>query len=198
MITRSSTAARLGRISIPKHHHHPIPALHCQVRGGAVRVFSSTREQQQEAKKNRVFTPVRRQDDFETYKLLSTSSRTPLLTFWTASYCSTCRAVSPILTELIAAGVGEDEGGVAFCEVEYDAPDIMDSGLAMTYMITSMPTLLSFDRGEPQTHTKVTDPRMMKDREWLKDWIRTEAKRGGSGGGGDTGTGLFRGLFGKS
>ncbi len=75
----------------------------------------------------------------------------------------------------------------------------MDSGLGMTYMITSMPTLLSFDRGEAQTRTKVTDPRLMSDREWLKEWIRTEARRGGNGGaGGNIGGGLFGGLFGST
>jgi len=50
--------------------------------------------------------------------------------------------------------VGEEEGGVSFCEIEYDCPDVMQSGLGMTYMITSMPTLLGFDRGEAQTTTK--------------------------------------------
>jgi len=69
----------------------------------------------------------------------------------------------------------------------------------MTYMITSMPTLLSFDRGEAQTYTKVTDPKLMGDREWLKEWIRTEAGRGGSGGAGlNAGGGIFGGLWGNS
>lgn len=140
-------------------------------------------------------TSIRRPDDFSTYLLLSTSSRTPLLTFWTASYCNTCRTASPILEELISSGVGEEEGGVSFAEIEYDSPDIMDSGLGMTCMITSMPTLLSFDRGEAQTGTKVTDPKLIKDREWLKEWIRTEARRRGNGGAG--GNGLFGGLFGN-
>jgi len=74
----------------------------------------------------------------------------------------------------------------------------MNSGLGMTYMITSMPTLLAFDRGEAQNETRVTDPKKMKDREWLKDWIRTEAKRRGNGGAGGGGNGLFGGLFGSS
>jgi hypothetical protein len=78
----------------------------------------------------------------------------------------------------------------------------MDSGLGMTYIISSMPTLLSFDRGEAQTQTKVTDPKMMRDREWLKEWIKTEARRSGSGGGGGVniplGAGLFGGLFGNT
>jgi len=93
--------------------------------------------------------------------------------------------------------VGEEEGGVSFCEIEYDSQDIMDSGLGMTYMITSMPTLLSFDRGEAQITTKVTDPRLLRDRLWLKEWIKTEARRKGEGGGGGDGGGLFGGLFGK-
>lgn len=58
--------------------------------------------------------------------------------------------MSPVIHELLQSGVGEEEGGVSFCEIEYDSPDIMNDGLAMTYMISSMPTLLSFDRGEAQ------------------------------------------------
>jgi hypothetical protein len=74
----------------------------------------------------------------------------------------------------------------------------MDSGLAITYMITSLPTLLSFDRGEAQTGTKVIDSKLMRDREWLKEWIRTEARRGGDGGAGlNAGSGLFGGLWGN-
>lgn len=72
--------------------------------------------------------------------------------------------------------------------------------LAMTYMITSIPTLLSFDAGEAQTATKVADGKQLADREFLIEWIRNEARRhGGRGGGGGTGSsfgGLFSGLFG--
>lgn len=106
----------------------------------------------------------------------------------------------PLLSELVSSGVGEEEGGVSLCEIEYDSQDIMDSGLGLTYMISSMPTLLSFDRGEAQMVTKVTDPKLMKDREWLKEWIRTEARRRGSGGGGGSlsnNPSLFGGLFGS-
>ena len=97
------------------------------------------------------------------------------------------------------SGVGEQEGGVSFCEVEYDSPDIMQSGLGMTYQITSMPTLLSLDRGEAQTTTKLTDPAKLKDRKFMIEWIRTEARRRGDGGGagGFTGKGFFGGLFGS-
>lgn len=101
-------------------------------------------------------------------------------------------------------GVGEAEGGVTYCEIEYDAPDIMSSGLGMEYMITAMPTLLAFDGGEAMTATKVTDARKLKDTEFLKEWIRTEAQRrgtrGGGGGGGGSilkGTMSLGGLFGS-
>ena len=76
----------------------------------------------------------------------------------------------------------------------------MDSGLGQTYLITSMPTLLSFDRGEAQFQTKVTDPMRLKDKEWLAAWIRTEAGRGGGSGGGGGGMrdGFLGGLFGQT
>jgi hypothetical protein len=70
--------------------------------------------------------------------------------------------------------------------------------LALTYMINSIPTLLSFDAGEAQTETKVADARKLADREFLAEWIRNEAKRHGGrgGGGGGSGSAGFGGLFG--
>ncbi|KAI0118202.1 hypothetical protein GGR51DRAFT_572218 [Nemania sp. FL0031] len=151
--------------------------------------------------KNQIYAPVRLPSSFQNYLLLSTSSRIPLLTLWTTSWCSTCRTVSPLIESLVASGVGEAEGGVAFCEVEYDAPDIMSGGaasdsLSMTYMITSIPTLLSFDAGEARTETKVTDGRKLADPGFVEEWIRNEARRRGGRGGGGGGTGGFGGLFG--
>jgi hypothetical protein len=103
-----------------------------------------------------------------------------------------------MINSLISSGVGESEGGVAFCEVEFDSQDIMDSGLGMQYMITSMPTLLTFDRGEVVQDSRTVDVNRMKDKEWLKEWIERESKRRGTGtgGGGSIGGGLFGGLFG--
>ena len=97
-------------------------------------------------------------------------------------------------------GVGEAEGGVAYCEVEFDSSEIMDSDFGMQYMITSMPTLLTFDRGEVMEQSRIMDVSKMKDKEWLKEWIQREARRRveetGGGGGGGVGSGLFGGLFG--
>ncbi|KAM5379605.1 hypothetical protein ACJZ2D_003799 [Fusarium nematophilum] len=145
---------------------------------------------------------IRNNDSFSTYLSLSASSRTPLLTLWTASWCSTCKVVSPVIRDLVESGVGEEEGGVSLAMVEFDSPDIMSGSpnLALTYMITTIPTLLSFDAGEAQTVTKLADSRKLADMEFLKEWIRTEARRhGGRGGGGGGGgaSAAFGGLFGR-
>ncbi|KAI9872884.1 MAG: hypothetical protein M1830_001089, partial [Pleopsidium flavum] len=135
---------------------------------------------------------VRNQDEFDTMLLLSATNRTPLITLWTASWCSSCKVVAPGIRELIERdGIGENEGGVSFAEVEIDSPTIGD--LAMRYMINSIPTLLSFSRQEAQVNTKVTSVDELKDTEFLRLWIQAEARRGGAGG---AGGGLFGGLFG--
>ena len=76
----------------------------------------------------------------------------------------------------------------------------MDSGLGMQYMITSMPTLLTFDRGEVMQDSRTSDVSRLRDKEWLREWIEREARRRGGessgGGGGGVGSGLFGGLFG--
>ncbi|KAH6992415.1 hypothetical protein EDB82DRAFT_142968 [Fusarium venenatum] len=140
-----------------------------------VSISSSTPRQA----KNQIYAPIRNNDSFSTYLSLSTSSRTPLLTFWSASWCSTCKAVSPLLHDLVESGVGEEEGGVSLATVD-------------------IPTLLSFDGGEAQTATKLSDARKLADRDFLKEWIRTEARRHGGRGGGGGGSSLFGGLFSKS
>ncbi|KAI1392235.1 uncharacterized protein F4822DRAFT_390111 [Hypoxylon trugodes] len=142
---------------------------------------------------NQIYTTVRRPDDLRTYQLLSSSSRTPLITLWTTSWCATCHVIAPLLKSVVESGVGEDEGGVGYCEVQFDAPDIMSDGLGMEYMITSIPTLLSFDAGEAQVLSKVIDGRKLAARHFLEEWIRNEARRHGGRGGG--GSGVLGGLF---
>jgi hypothetical protein len=53
----------------------------------------------------------------------------------------------------------------------------MDSDLGMQYMITRMPTLFTFDRGEVMEQSRTKDVTKMKDKEWLKAWIEREARR---------------------
>ncbi|KIE00190.1 Thioredoxin-like protein, partial [Metarhizium majus ARSEF 297] len=183
--------------SVTRPYYYPLHAA------ASLRAFQSTTPARQP--KNQVYNGIRNPDTFNTYLSLSSSSRIPLLTLWTASWCPTCRTVLPLIQSLVESGTGESEGGVAFAPVEFDAPDIMSSSsytenLAMTYMITSIPTLLSFDAGEAQTATKVTDGRKLADRQFLTEWIQHEARRhGGRGGGGDGGPGssVFGGLFGS-
>lgn len=127
---------------------------------------------------------VRNADQFYNYQLLSASSRTPLITLWTTSWCPTCRTVAPLIQGLVEGGAGQAEGGVGYCAIEYDAPDVMAAGLGLTYMINSVPTLLSFDAQEAQTKTKVSDGRQLADRGFLEEWIRNEARRHGGRGGG--------------
>ncbi|KAK1518723.1 uncharacterized protein CCOS01_11543 [Colletotrichum costaricense] len=146
--------------------------------------------------KNQIYASVRRPDDFHTYQLLSSSSRTPLITLWTTSWCGTCRVVAPLIQSIVESGVGEAEGGVGYCTVEFDSPDVMSGGLGMTYMITSIPTLLSFDNQEAQIQTKLHDAKKLTDRVFLEEWIRSEARRHGQRGGGGGSGGVFGGLFG--
>lgn len=77
----------------------------------------------------------------------------------------------------------------------------MSAGLGLTYMINSIPTLLSFDAQEAQVETKITDGRKLSDRKFLEEWIRAEAKRHGNRGGGGPGgnpLNIFKALFGGS
>lgn len=68
----------------------------------------------------------------------------------------------------------------------------------MRYAVNSLPTLLAFDRGEPQLETRVTRVEDLKREAFLREWIETEAKRHGDGGaGGGTGRGLFGAIFGR-
>lgn len=99
----------------------------------------------------------------------------------------------------MASGVGEEEGGVNYAVVVFDAPD--QAELVQRYLthIRSVPTLLAFDarRGEPVAKTRVADARKLSDRAFLEAWIRSEAARSGGGGGGGGGSTGFGGLFGK-
>ncbi|KAI1343306.1 hypothetical protein F5Y15DRAFT_230473 [Xylariaceae sp. FL0016] len=159
----------------------------------ALRAFSSSKSTRA---KNQIYNSIRRPEEFHTYQLLSSSSRTPLITLWTTSYCGTCKVVEPLLRSVIEGGVGEAEGGVGYCTVEFDAPDVMSGDLGLTYMIRSIPTLLSFDAGEAQVETKVVDARKLGDRAFLEEWVRNEARRhGGRGGGGAGILGSLGGLF---
>ncbi|KAF1966179.1 hypothetical protein BU23DRAFT_560501 [Bimuria novae-zelandiae CBS 107.79] len=150
---------------------------------------SSTRSNQ-----NRVFDNVRTPNDLHTLALLSAADNRPLITLWSAGWCTTCQTVKPLVKGMIEEErVGEEEGGLGFAEVELDSPLIGDLGVK--YMLTSMPTLLAFSRQEAQFDTRITKPELMKNKDHLREWLLSEARRGGRTGGG--GGSLFGGIFGR-
>lgn len=91
-------------------------------------------------------------------------------------------------------GVGEEQGGIGFAEIEYDAPG--NEELQMRYMVRSLPTLLAFSRGEPQLETMKTRLDEMKNEKVMREWLEEEAGRRGQGGAGG-GAGLLGKLFGS-
>lgn len=87
--------------------------------------------------KNRIYNSIRTPEELSTLLLLSASSNRPLITLWSASWCSTCAAVKPILRELIEdEGVGEAEGGIGYSEVELDS--VLISNLGVKYMVMTL------------------------------------------------------------
>ena len=146
--------------------------------------------------KNRIYpAPIRREDEFQTLTLISASSRVPLLTFWMTTWCQSCKVILPTLQSLIENdGIGEEQGGVSLVQVEMDSPDLGGiTGLGMKYGINSIPSLLAFDRQEPQLETKISRLDELKNKDFLVKWIENEAARHGQGGAGGS---LFR-LFGR-
>ena len=83
---------------------------------------------------------IRSEQDFNNLTLLSASSRQTLITLWTASWCPSCRIIRPLVKEAIESGVGEEQGGVGFAEVEIDAPD--NKGLGLRYFVSRKITIL--------------------------------------------------------
>ncbi|MCJ1477631.1 hypothetical protein MMC13_006304 [Lambiella insularis] len=145
---------------------------------------------------NRVYEASRSLPALQTVIALSTTSRRPLLALFTVKTSSpvNARVRSLILSLLEEEKIGERDGGVGYTEVEVDAPDCLAEDVQGMYLITSVPTLMAFSRGEPQQLTKVSDIAELQDREFMRLWIENEARRGGAGGAG--GHGLFGGMFG--
>ena len=82
---------------------------------------------------------VRTKNDFQTLIALSTSSNIPLITFWTTSWCPTCKIAGPLIRDIIESPDGRYLSGdvkVGFAEVEVDAPDV-GYGLGARYMVCS-------------------------------------------------------------
>lgn len=84
---------------------------------------------------NRIYDTIRTPADLHTLLLLCAANNRPLISLWTASYCSTCATISPIVRRLIEQErVGESEGGLGYVEVGLDGVLIGDLGV--TYRVS--------------------------------------------------------------
>jgi thiol-disulfide isomerase/thioredoxin len=106
-----------------------IPALRVALPRTQTRTFLTP-----SAPTNRIFDSIRQPNDLHTLTLLNAADNRALITFWSASWCATCRTVKPLVRELIESErVGEAEGGLGFVEVEMDSTLIGD--LPLTYRV---------------------------------------------------------------
>lgn len=76
------------------------------------------------------------QDNFQS--ILKESAKTVLVDFW-ASWCGPCRMIAPVLEEVAA-----ERPDVKVCKVNVDE----EQELAISYHVSSIPTLLVFKNGQ--------------------------------------------------
>lgn len=81
---------------------------------------------------------IQGEDSFQSAVLQSTS---PIMVDFWAKWCGPCLAAAPILEELAK----EYAGKIDFAKVDVDA----NGPLAAKYGITSIPTMLIFESGQP-------------------------------------------------
>ncbi len=78
------------------------------------------------------------EDDFKTTVL---QSKSPIMVDFWAKWCAPCLAAAPVLEELAKEYVGK----IDFAKVDVDA----NGPLAAKYAVTSIPTMLIFEGGQP-------------------------------------------------
>jgi len=126
----------------PVNHHLPGNNTHTMIlrsSGGLSRTLKAAYLQRHfltssSAPQNRIFDNIRTPNDLHTLTMLSATANRPLITLWSASWCSNCKAVKPLVRDLIEEErVGEAEGGLGFAEVELDSTLIGDLGVK--YMV---------------------------------------------------------------
>jgi len=90
---------------------------------------------------------------FETEVL---QSETPVIVDFWAEWCGPCHAVAPILDRIVE----EREGEVRLVKVNIDE----EQGLAMKYVIASIPTMVLFKDGEPAAAAIGAQPKGMLEK----------------------------------
>jgi len=147
---------------------------------------------------------IRDEPSFRTLLLQTTAQNQLLLTLWTASYCPTCRTITPALKSTISSYPSPPSPShptVGFVEVELDTPEIATS-LGVEYGIKGVPTLMAFGArsGEPRFNSRVesADTKRLGDAMWVEGWIRERVEEEVQSVGGGGGGGLFAKLFGRS
>ncbi|KAI9777362.1 MAG: hypothetical protein M1835_005260 [Candelina submexicana] len=147
------------------------------------------------SKENRVYTPVRSEDDLTVLLNLphGRNGHGPLITFWTASFDRRGWTIAEQLKTMIEGGTGnrgDDERGVGFAVVETDAMTATE--LAPRYMVASqdtderstlltctqidtIPTLMAFRGSLAEHKTRVTDKDKLRDISYLEDWVRARS-----------------------
>lgn len=78
------------------------------------------------------------EDDFKTTVL---QSKSPIMVDFWAKWCAPCLAAAPVLEELAKEYIGK----IDFAKVDVDA----NGPLAAKYGVTSIPTMLIFEGGQP-------------------------------------------------
>jgi thioredoxin 1 len=73
------------------------------------------------------------------YNVLN-NEKTVLVDFW-APWCGPCKAIAPVLDEI----AGQHPDTISVAKVDIDA----NPGIAQTYQVLSIPTIIVFRGGEP-------------------------------------------------